>query len=66
VHESFKLQLTQEIKEYLRNTNSLKQRISRYSGKSKIELFGGKDYDNDDGKKDEEDGADATNTGQDL
>lgn len=24
VHESFKLQLTQEIKEYLRNTNSLK------------------------------------------
>ena len=32
VHESFKLQLSQEIKEYLRNTNNLKQRINRYSG----------------------------------
>ena len=63
MHESFKLQLTQEIKEYLRNTNTLKQRIDRYSGKSKIELFGGKDFDNDDTKKDDEDGLEVTHTG---
>lgn len=64
VHESFKLQLTQEIKEYLRNTNSLKQRINRYSGKTKTDLFGNnKDYDDDNNKKDDDDMGDNTQTG---
>ena len=69
VHESFKLQLTQEIKEYLRNNNSLRQRINRYTGNKKMDLFNMRgEYDPDDiinnAKKDDDDNAEATQDGQ--
>ena len=64
------MQLTQEIKEYLRNTNSLKQRINRFTGNQKMALFNMKgEYDADDimnnAKKDDDDNPESTQTGTD-